>query len=73
MAAGIAPPSGYLHDVHEYDLTDRQWKPLETRGTSDFRACHTAVMYNGRMVVFGGWYCLPWPSLTCINPVHGDT
>ena len=74
MASSVAPPSGYLHDVLEYDLAQHQWKEVQTHGTSDFRACHVALVYNGRMLVFGGWSVparpKPPPRSVLNEPAH---
>ena len=51
-----AAPSGYFDSVLSYDLREHKWEKLTSHGPGwDFRACHSAVVYKGKMIVYGGW------------------
>ena len=38
-----------------YHMNGLIWKQISIAEGSDRRAAHSAVVYNGRMYVFGGW------------------
>eukprot|EP01063_Lacrimia_lanifica_P031254 TRINITY_DN510_c2_g2_i2.p1 TRINITY_DN510_c2_g2~~TRINITY_DN510_c2_g2_i2.p1 ORF type:complete len:3375 (+),score=1213.80 TRINITY_DN510_c2_g2_i2:1055-11179(+) len=49
-------PNGYFDSVLRYDISTKTWSKLKSYGPGwDFRASHCAVMYKGRMIVYGGW------------------
>lgn len=44
-----------LNDLYEFNFCTREWKKIETQGTSPpHRYRHTAVLYGDSMFVFGG-------------------
>ena len=52
----VGNTGGYHDTVVSYDISTKSWKDLPSHGSGwDFRACHSAVLYKSRMIVYGGW------------------
>jgi len=53
------PSSEYFHtvknDMYECNLQTREWREVPVNETDPRRTEHTAVVYNNKMVIFGGY------------------
>lgn len=46
----------YLNDVHQYKITQNEWKDITPEKTEHLARCgHSALVHNDKMIIFGGY------------------
>lgn len=56
MFGGYVSRVGYSNDLFEYNIEKKTWKCVEQKGIiPERRYCHSAVVYNDSMYIFGGY------------------
>ena len=65
---GGQKPSGYSHDVEQYDYAANRWTVLQARLTVA-RCYASAGCVNGRIVIVGGYNGAFQSIVDCFNPV----
>lgn len=60
---GCTSTNTTFNDLWMFDLASRQWmRPLAMGAYPSPKACATMVVYNGKLVLFGGWsHPIPYP------------
>lgn len=61
---GCTSTNTTFNDLWRFDLTTRQWiRPIAMGTYPSPKACATMVVYNGNLVLFGGWsHPIPYPN-----------
>ncbi|CAL1547573.1 unnamed protein product [Lymnaea stagnalis] len=61
---GCTSTNTTFNDLWRFDLTTRQWiRPVAMGTYPSPKACATMVVYNGTLVLFGGWsHPIPYPN-----------
>eukprot|EP00756_Hemistasia_phaeocysticola_P006388 Hpha_TRINITY_DN13804_c0_g1::TRINITY_DN13804_c0_g1_i1::g.69708::m.69708 len=71
---GTEPERGsrYLGDFYRYDFKTKEWSEVELTGAPPAgRAFHSAVMYEGKVIIFGG--CNGRGRFNRLSRVNGET
>lgn len=56
MFGGYVSKVGYSNDLFEYNIEKKIWRCVDQYGiVPDRRYCHTAIVYNDSMFIFGGY------------------